>query len=249
MTSPLIEIKDVSFSFGGDMVLENVSFVIQKGDYVGVIGPNGGGKTTLLKILVGLLSPKSGTVTVSGMSPDVSRRTFEIGYVPQRAAQDVPSFPVTVYEIVESGRIAKKGLFDRMREADEAAIEKALAVAGIANLKDVLMSNLSGGQRQRAYMARALAGEPKILILDEPFVGVDVATQKEFYAFLRELNEKHGLTIIFVSHDIDVVTQEAKSILCLNRGLLCFGSSQLLKEPHVAEMLYGKKITHLHQEP
>jgi zinc transport system ATP-binding protein len=107
------------------------------------------------------------------------------------------------------------------------------------------MSELSGGQRQRVYVARALASESQVLILDEPFVGVDIATQKEFYAFLKKLNDG-GLTILFVSHDIDVITEEAKSILCLNRGLLCFGSSELLQEKNIIEGLYGKRITHIH---
>ena len=108
-------------------------------------------------------------------------------------------------------------------------------------------SELSGGQRQRVYVARALASEPKLLILDEPFVGVDVKTQQEFYAFLKKLNTEHGLTILFVSHDIDAIAEEVKSILCLNRGLLCSGSPSLLNEPHVIDTVYGKKIMHIHR--
>ena len=245
---PLIEVKDVSFSYGNNVVLDHVSFAIEKGDYVGIIGPNGAGKTTLLKILVGLLVPQSGSVTIAGVPSSVFKSKFEIGYVPQRIAQDSLSFPATVNEIVESGRMPRKGIFESMTNTDRIAVRKALEIAKITNLQNMLMSDLSGGQRQRVYVARALASEPHMLILDEPFVGVDISTQKDFYAFLKELNEQQGLTIIFVSHDIDVVTQEAKSILCLNRGLLCFGSPQLLKEQDFIENLYGKQITHIHRD-
>lgn len=243
---PLIEAKNISFAYKGNTVLDNVSFEIFKGDYVGIIGPNGGGKTTLLKILVGLLKPKSGTINIAGVSSGLYQNKFEIGYVPQRIAQDSPSFPASVAEVVESGRIVRKRLLDRFDLHDKKAIQHALEIAGIADLKNRLMSNLSGGQRQRVYVARALAGQPQILILDEPFVGVDLATQKEFYAFLKKLNDKEGLTIIFVSHDIDVISEETKSIMCLNKGLLCFGSSKLLEEKEVIEGLYGKQMTHLH---
>lgn len=246
VNNPLIEVKDVSFAYNGNTVLDHVSFTVGKGDYVGIVGPNGGGKTTLLKILVGLLTAQSGTVKILGMPIDSFRNKFEVGYVPQRVAQDSVSFPATVYEVVESGRIIKNSLFGKLGNEDYRAIEKALKIAHIEDLQNKLMSSLSGGQRQRVYVARALASEPKILILDEPFVGIDVTTQKDFYAFLKELNQNQELTIIFVSHDIDVITDEVKSILCLNRGLLCIGAPSMLHEPNVIENLYGKRITHIH---
>lgn len=242
---PIIELQDVSIAYGGNAVLEHISFAIEKGDYVGIIGPNGGGKTALLKIIVGLLSPQSGEVLIKG-TPIVSfRKKSEIGYVPQRIVSDSASFPATVYEVVESGRIPQLAIFGRTTARDKTAVKAALQAAQIGNLENKLMSELSGGQRQRVYVARALASESQVLILDEPFVGVDIATQKEFYAFLKKLNDG-GLTILFVSHDIDVITEEAKSILCLNRGLLCFGSSELLQEKNIIEGLYGKRITHIH---
>lgn len=249
LVAPIIELKDVSFAYGGNAVLEHISFAVEKGDYVGIVGPNGGGKTALLKIIVGLLTPQSGTVLIQG-TPIASfrekkNRKSEIGYVPQRIVSDSASFPATVYEVVESGRIPKLTIFGRTTAQDKTAVKTALQVAQVGNLENKLMSELSGGQRQRVYVARALASESKVLILDEPFVGVDIATQKEFYAFLKKLNDG-GLTILFVSHDIDVITEEAKSILCLNRGLLCFGSSELLQEKNIIEGLYGKRITHIH---
>ncbi len=236
--TPLIKVQGLNFAYDTNLVLEEVSFTILRGDYVGLVGPNGGGKTTLLKILVGLLEPTSGTVVMD---------RSKIGYVPQRVAQDQVAFPATVQEVVESGRTAKNGWWGRLGKKDRAAVDRALQIADIVPLKQRLMSGLSGGQRQRVYVARALASQPDILFLDEPFVGVDVATQQGFYAFLKELNTKHGLTIVFVSHDIDAIAEEVKSILCLNRGLLCSGAPSLLHETHVIDDIYGKKIMHIHR--
>jgi zinc transport system ATP-binding protein len=247
MSVTSVEVQDLSFAYGSNIVLDHVSFAIEKGDYVGIVGPNGGGKTTLLKILVGLLTPQSGRVFIQNQSIGSFKNKFKIGYVPQRVSQDNVNFPATVYEVVESGRVPRTTLFGGLNHQDRQAISNALATAHIEDLKDKLLSNLSGGQRQRVYVARALAAEPEILILDEPFVGIDLSAQKDFYAFLKELNQTRELTIIFVSHDIDVITEEVKSILCLNRGLLCFGAPSLLHEPNVIEKLYGKKITHIHR--
>lgn len=243
---PFIEAENVSFTYNSNVVLDSVSFTIDKGDYVGIIGPNGGGKTTLLKILVGLLTPQSGEVRIDGIPVAEFKNKSHIGYVPQRIAQESVSFPATVYEVVESGRVGKKGLFGRLGEEDMENINQALQVAHIENLKDKLMGNLSGGQRQRVHVARALASQPEVLILDEPFVGIDITAQEDFYAFLKDLNNNRNLTIIFVSHDINVITEEVKSVLCLNRGLLCLDSPAVLHEPHIIKNLYGKRITHIH---
>ncbi len=244
--NPLIEVSDISFAYNGNTVLEHVSFNIEPGDYVGIVGPNGGGKTTLLKLLVGLLPPQSGSIKISGIPIEKFQDKFQIGYVPQRSGQENITFPATVYEVVESGLTAKTKLFNRLTSQDRQAIDKALATADIKGLKDKLIGKLSGGQRQRVFVARALAAQPKILILDEPFVGIDVTAQKDFYAFLKELNQKENLTIMFVSHDIDMITEEVKSILCLNRGLFCLDKPELLHEGNTIERLYGKKITHIH---
>lgn len=236
---PLVAVQDVSFAYGNNVVLDHVSFTIERGDYVGIIGPNGGGKTTLLKILVGLLTPQSGSIAMGGT---------RLGYVPQHSAQDTTAFPATVREVVESGRVALSPLWSWLRPTDRAAVDRALRIARVTDLADRLVSSLSGGQRQRVHVARALASEPDILILDEPFVGIDVATQHEFYAFLKELNEQEHLTILFVSHDIDVIADEVKTIVCLNRGLLCLGSPSMIHDPHVIENLYGKHVTHIHRD-
>ncbi len=248
LNKPLIRIVDIGFAYNGNAVLEHISFDVERGDYVGVVGPNGGGKTTLLKLMVGLLAPLSGSVTIDGAPAGSKAAAAKIGYVSQRVSQDAAAFPATVYEIVRSGRTPRISLFGRLTENDKRSIDKAIRIADIENLRDKRIGDLSGGQRQRAYIARALASEPQILILDEPFVGVDIATQKDFYAFLKKLNDEEKLTILFVSHDVDMIAEEVKSVLCLNRGLLCFGKPDLLHEGGMIESMYDKKFIHLHHE-
>ena len=242
-TKPVIvDMKHVSFRYGDVPVLDDVSFTITEGEYLGVIGPNGGGKTTLVKILLGLLKPTSGTVTVFGKDIAEFRDGFQIGYVPQRLAHADTQFPAIVREIVASGRTARVGLGRRFKQGDRDAIEKALRVAEVVHIEDRRMGRLSGGERQKVLIARALAGDPNVLILDEPTVGVDIASQEKFYAFLADLNQKHGITIVFVTHDIDVIAREARSVLCLNHGLICHGSPKDFIKEEYMERLYGRKV-------
>lgn len=237
-----VSIQDVNFQIGNQKILENITFSIPQGEYVGIIGPNGGGKTTLLKIILGLTKATSGKVTILGKSsqrPEVKRR---IGYVPQKASQADAQFPATVEEVVRSGRTPKIGLFHYLKAKDKAAVKKALEISGIYHLRQRLMSKLSGGERQKVYIARALAAEPDILILDEPTIAIDVASQDQFYQFLGSLNKLQKLTVIIVSHDIDVVAKEVSSVVCLNRGLVCHGTpAQFIKDEYL-EKLYGKKV-------
>ncbi len=215
-----IEVKELSFSYNSQIVLNNISFTVAKGDYLGIIGPNGGGKTTLVKVLLGLLHPKKGTVIVRGTC----------GYVPQKAAQEISGLPATVREIIESGE-----------KKNEERIKEVMNITDVEDYQNKLISELSGGERQKVFIARALVKNPDILFLDEPSTGVDVASQGKFYSFLKELNKK-GITIIFVSHDINVVAREAKNVLCVGGKNLCFGSPQETLTEKNIENLYGRKI-------
>jgi zinc transport system ATP-binding protein len=245
-TSPVcIEVKNVSFSYNGLPVLTNINFSVKEGEYLGIIGPNGGGKTTLLKIILGLLKPTSGEVFIFGQNIQNFKDRFLIGYVPQRTAEAGLHFPATVEEIVKTGRIAKIGLLRRFKKDDLAAVQKAMEIADIADYKNHLIGHLSGGQRQRVFIARALVGDPKILILDEPTTGVDILSQEKFYTFLRNLNHQLRLTVIVVSHDIGIVIDEVSTVLCLNRTLVCQGPpNESLKDEYL-EKLYGKKVKFL----
>lgn len=247
----IIDVQDLTFRYGSVSVLERISFTVREGEYLGVIGPNGGGKTTLIKILLGLLRPSEGDVKIFGVDVREFREGYRIGYVPQRLAHADPHFPATVREMVSSGRTPRVGLFRRFTHTDRDAVEHAMRTANVHELHDRRMDELSGGQRQRVFIARALAAEPQILILDEPTVGVDPSSQETFYSFLAELNTKHHITILFVTHDIDVIAQEAKSVLCLNHGLICHGSPKDFIREEYMERLYGKRGVKfvLHEHP
>ncbi len=248
LPEPYIELDNVSFKYGDTPVLENLSFVVRKGEYLGIIGPNGGGKTTLLRIILGLLHPTEGSVRLFGKDHHDFKEKYRIGYVPQRSTQAEKGFPATVLEVVKSGRVPRLGFFLGFKKKDIAAVEHAMEVSGIVRYRDTLIDKLSGGERQRVFIARALAGEPDILILDEPTVGVDIGAQKTFYEFLALLNRDHNLTIIFVSHDVDVISKEVKTVLCLNHNLVCHGFPEELVSENVLKRLYGESNAKVHHK-
>lgn len=240
-----LRVHGVSKQFGEHEVLRNISFEIPHGDYVGIVGPNGSGKTTLLRILLHLDTPSNGTVEWFG-SRQFSTAAGRIGYVPQRINLD-PTLALTVDEVIRTGHTRSQStIFSRTSTHDR---EKAYELTQTTHLKKRMFAELSGGERQRVLIARALAGRPDMLILDEPTTGIDQAKQDQFYAFLEELNQKHGVTILFVSHDIDVITEKAKTILCLNTELVCHVAAQdAISSEHLMK-LYGnheKFILHHH---
>ncbi|RLF57643.1 MAG: ABC transporter [Thermoplasmata archaeon] len=220
-----IELKDVWVYLDGRLILEGINLTVKERDFLGIIGPNGGGKTTLLKVILGLIKPKKGEVLIFGKSPEEGRRY--IGYVPQKSIFD-PNFPITSLEVVLMGRCGKKGLFTRYNNQDIEKAEYALELVGMLEYKNTPIGELSGGQQQRVFIARALASEPKILLLDEPTVGVDILIQEEFYELLKKLNK--SMTIILVSHDISVISVHVKQIACLNRKLYYHGDKRISKE-------------------
>ncbi|HYE60152.1 MAG TPA: metal ABC transporter ATP-binding protein [Candidatus Kapabacteria bacterium] len=241
-----IVVKDLSYSYHHDTVLNDVSFSIPYGDYVGLIGPNGGGKTTLLKILLGILPKQKGEITLFGKKSSVNGVRNDIGYVPQRVATEVQLFPATVEEVVKSGRTPGRSLVLPWGKTDQKAVEDAYMKTDIHHLRNRRIGDLSGGERQRVFIARALAGEPKLLILDEPTVGVDITTRERFAAFLGQLNTDHGLTILLVSHDIDAIAKDVKHVLCLNRSLVCHLCSEDFVKDDYLQKVYGSKATSIH---
>jgi zinc transport system ATP-binding protein len=246
--SPLITVENVNFSFEKTPVLKDISFQVAEGDYLGIVGPNGGGKSTLIKLLLGLLQPDSGTIRILDKDPSERSHRHSIGYVPQRMAGSIGYFPATVDEVIRSGRYAQEKC-DKCATDDEKAVAEAMGVAGVANLSHRLIGDLSGGQRQRVLIARALARKPRILVLDEPMVGVDANAQSDFYDFLQKLNRELGLTILFVTHDLDVIAKEASHVLCLNYTLLCHARSADFAKGDFLRRMYGEKVkfvTHKH---
>lgn len=218
-TQPIIEVSNLTVMRNDLLVLESVSLTVHKGEFIAVVGPNGSGKTTLVKAILGLVKPDKGTIRVFGMPIDqLGDARSRIGYVPQIFDIDL-KFPITVFEAVLMGTYGRLGVGRRPSRQDRDAAIKAMAKVGIADLKDRSIARLSSGQRQRVFVARALANNPELLVLDEPTTGVDVATTGSLYTILRQLKEE-GVTIILVSHDIGVVANFVDTVACLNTSLV-----------------------------
>ncbi|HEY9245661.1 MAG TPA: ABC transporter ATP-binding protein [Candidatus Methanoperedens sp.] len=219
MGEKIIEVMNVSLRKGTINILENIDLVIEKGDFLGVIGPNGAGKTTLLEIILGLVKPTAGTVRLFGEDIHVFKDWFRIGYIPQHAINFDPNFPVSVFEVVSMGRFSKKGLFKKFGKEDERIIDESLEIVGMKEYKNRRIGELSGGQKQRVFIARALASQPELLILDEPTVGVDIVGQKEFYDFLGKLNSEKKITLVLATHDIANITSRIGKLACINKRM------------------------------
>ncbi|MFC5701079.1 metal ABC transporter ATP-binding protein [Cohnella faecalis] len=200
----IICLDQLSFAFGPQQVLSDLSFTIRERDFVGLIGSNGAGKTTLLRTIVGLLKPTSGKVSLFGTAAERFKDWQWIGYVPQRNHFN-PLFPATVREVVLSGLYGRRKLFKRISRSDITRSEDALRTLHIEDLADKRIGALSGGQQQRVFLARALINNPKLLILDEPLTGIDTETQQNFFHLIRHMHQKHNITFLMVSHDMDMV--------------------------------------------
>ncbi len=238
----VVEVKNVSFSYGPEPVLENISFNVHEGDYLGIVGPNGAGKTTLLKIMLGLLKPESGSIRLFGTQLSDFRDWRKIGYVPQKATNFDSGFPVSVYDVALMGRYGGRGLWSRINARDRATVERVLKQVGMWEYKDRLIGDLSGGQQQRVFIARALAAEPKIIFLDEPTTGIDQKMHDEFYDLLRALNRDAGLTLVLISHDIEKITEEAMHIACIDRTLVCHTSPEEFLKESESKNMWGEKV-------
>jgi zinc transport system ATP-binding protein len=227
--SPVVSLEGVCFAYGGTEVLRDVNFELEQGDFVGIIGPNAGGKTTLLKIVLGLLSPDSGRVTVFGGSARDARG--KVGYVPQYARFD-RSFPILVRTAVAMGTLGPGG--PRSSEAT-VAVDQALARVDLEDVADRQIGALSGGQLQRALIARALVAGPRLLLLDEPTASLDTRIGRSVYELLEELSEE--ITVVLVSHDIGVISRHVRTIACLNVDMHYHRSKELT--PEMVEAAYG----------
>jgi zinc transport system ATP-binding protein len=227
----VVRLEDVWVQYNGVPILEGINLAIEQDDFLGIIGPNGGGKTTLLKIILGLISPSRGKVSVLGKPPEKSRS--KIGYVPQHNLFD-RDFPISVGDVVLMGRYGKSGLFRRYSSEDRRATQDALQTVGMLDYKERQMGKLSGGELQRIFIARALVAEPKLLLLDEPTASVDPAMQTEFYELLEKL--KKQMAIVLVSHDISAISIYVDKLACLNRQLHYHGSKEIT--PEILEATY-----------
>ena len=218
-----VELDGVAFGYRPGMrVLENVSLRVEPGEFLAIAGPNGGGKTTLLRLILGLEQPNAGTLRVFGGPPGKVNDRNRIGYLPQRAHL-VGEAPVTVREVVSTGRLAPAGIWGPLRRADRLAVSRAIERVGLTGRADAALRTLSGGMQQRALIAKALAAEPTLLALDEPTTGVDAESQVSFGALLHELRSEMGVTILYVSHEFGAVEHVVDRIALVHHEIVYHG--------------------------
>lgn len=235
---PLLEVYNVTVSYRKEPVLRSVSFSVRAGNITGIIGPNGAGKSTLFKAILGLIPMESGEVTVAGQP--LSRSYGRIAYIPQREEVDW-DFPVTALDVVLMGRYRHIGIIRRPGPADIQEARKWLAHVGLADRADARIGELSGGQRQRVFFARALAQEPDVFFLDEPFVGVDVATEHFILDMMRQLRNQ-GKTILIINHDLSVVQDYYDYVLMLNGSVVAYGPPSEVFTPEMLRRTYGGRL-------
>jgi zinc transport system ATP-binding protein len=224
MKQKVISLKGVWAGYGNNNVIEDINFSVKKGDFVGIIGPNGGGKSTLLKVILGLITPYKGEVKVMGLPPEEGREF--VGWVPQESDMD-RDFPIKVLDVVLMGRMGRKKLLRPYSKEDKNKALEALEMVGLQNIAQKPIGEISLGQRQRVYIARALAKDPEILLLDEPLASVDPNTSEVIYGLLKDLNESSAITIVMVTHDVGAVSSYVKSVGCLNRKLYYYDEKTL----------------------
>jgi zinc transport system ATP-binding protein len=228
----LLEINDLSASYGSTIVLKDINFCVGENDFIGVIGPNGGGKTTLLKIILGLLKPAKGEIVFNNNLLTGNK----IGYLPQISTGD-SNYPVTVTDIILSGLMMRKGVISRMTKDDRRKAATVIEDLGLNGLAKATINELSGGQMQRVFLGRAIIGDPNLLLLDEPGNFVDFTFENDFYEKLKELNKR--MAILMVSHDVGTISAHIKSFACVNRSLHYHPSSEISNEDLLA---YGCPI-------
>ncbi|MDZ7751913.1 MAG: metal ABC transporter ATP-binding protein [Gammaproteobacteria bacterium] len=235
MAVPIIELRDVGFSYGAAPVLEGVDLTVDEGEFLGIVGPNAGGKSTLLKLILGLLEPQRGDIRVLGHPPrDASRH---LGYVAQYPGFS-RDFPITVEQTVLMGRLGSGGWLGRYRPADRAAAWQAMVEVEADDLARRQIGSLSGGQLQRALLARALVSAPRVLILDEPTANIDQRLESDIFDLLGRLNER--MTILVVSHDIAFISSYVRRVACINRTLVCHRTEAV--DGEIIQDLYGDQV-------
>ncbi|MCM3566594.1 metal ABC transporter ATP-binding protein [Neobacillus mesonae] len=247
----IIEISHLFYRYEKDIVLNDINLTVPPKSFLAIVGPNGSGKSTLLKLILGLLKPQKGKVQLFGQDISKFKDWQKIGYVSQKANSFNTGFPATVFEVVSSGLTKKIGLFKSFKKVDAAKVMKALEAVGMETFHNRNIGELSGGQQQRVFIARALVSDPKLLILDEPTVGVDAQNVSSFYQMLSDLNTTQGITLILVTHDIGTISDKVSHVACLNKHLFFHGDTDEFEQMRMEELskTYGhdiKLLTHEH---
>lgn len=245
MSREVVRAERLGVSYRVGQVLEDISFLIEVGDYVGIVGPNGSGKSTLVRALIGLCTICDGSASLFGIPCARFDEWGRIGYLPQNLGLYNPIFPATVAETVALGLLSRKRFPRRITRHDRETVERMLEELGVSDLKNKLIGELSGGQQQRVLLARALVNEPELLILDEPTAALDPETRERFYRLIAEINRTRGVTVLLVTHDTGAIGQHASKMLYLDKRLLFFGSfDQFCRSPEMSA-LFGEHSQHL----
>jgi zinc transport system ATP-binding protein len=232
----VIDLTDVAFGYTATPVVRDISLRIEPGEYVAIVGPNGSGKSTLMKLMLGLLQPDSGTARLFDEPSHEFDDGARLGYVAQHASAS-KEMPITVREVVKMGRFPHVG-FGRLSKSDWERVDGALDTVGMTGFADRRVTQLSGGQRQRAFIARALASEADLLVLDEPTVGVDAESVEAFYDLLASLNEQ-GITVLLIEHDLGAVTNHAERVVCLNKEVYFDGPTSEFVDSDAMARAFG----------
>jgi len=247
-TKSIIQFSEATILYGGKTALEEISLDIQEGELIGILGPNGSGKTTLLKAILGQIGPSSGSVQIFDCSCEKlrCRHRSRIGYLPQKGSID-PNFPLTVYEAVMMGRTSVIGLLRWPDSSDHQIVQQVLHDVGMETKAGIPLGQLSGGEQQRVFIARALAPKPEVLLLDEPTTGIDPPTQKSIIDLIRGLRKTLKLTILLVTHDINMISPIADRLALLNKRLVAEGPPVDILTPNTLTQVYGKEVVILNK--
>jgi len=240
-TASSVELHQVTATYAGITALDNLSFTLHQGDQVAVVGPNGAGKSTLFNLIAGIVQPAHGQVNIYGSGP---QGHICVGYVPQHNRLDW-RFPVTVADVVMMGRVGKIGLFRWPRRQDRELVDHALARVGMQSLANRQIGELSGGQQQRVFLARALAQEAELLLLDEPLTGLDQPSQEAILALLAQLRQQR-VTVLVATHDLNQAAEHFAKVMLLNRRLIALGAPQEVLTPHLLSQAYGNQLHVVH---
>jgi len=234
----IVETRNLSVNFGGAMVLQDISLEIHKGDFVALMGPNGAGKTTFIRTVLGFIPPSSGKILLFGKEIEQFKEHYRIGYVPQRVYFE-KSFPINVSEVVSLGLVARSGLLHRINLDDRRKVVQTLQKVGLSGFEDKRATELSGGEQQRVLVARALVGQPDLLILDEPTTSTDVHFREKFWEMLSKLNTEDGMTILIVTHQSDIKPPENAKVAILNKRLVRYCGWEACKSSSECQAFTG----------
>ena len=240
----IIEVNNLNFGYGDKLILKDISFTVDKGDFLGIVGANGSGKSTLVKLMLKLDTPLSGELRLFGQNINSLKQWDRVGYISQKATSINSSFPATVEEIVAANLFSKIGLFKFPKKYHKEQVQHALEQVGMQDYRKMLIGNLSGGQQQRVFIARVLVSQPEIMFLDEPTVGVDAKSEEAVYCLLARLNKELALTVVMVTHDISAITIHANKLICLGeKGLFIHDPKEGITAAFASELFgYGVNL-------